>query len=238
MTALHDSVRWGHTVIPYSVRFARRKTLAISVHPDLAVSIIAPEDTSPEAIRTKVHQRGAWIRQTWREYQLYLPHQPARSYVNGETHRYLGQQYRLKALPGEEESVKCLRGYLWVTTREEPTPQRVRLLLERWSREHARTVFQERLEACCRVASREGIALPTLRIQKMTQRWGSCSGSGRILLNLELIKVPKDCIDYVITHELCHIKEKHHGPRFWRLLAKLMPDFEARRKRLNLFADV
>lgn len=74
------------------------------------MTVIAPEGTSLEAIRDKVKKRGAWIRQAWREYQLYLPHQPARSYVNGETHRYLGRQYRLKAQQGEAESVKCLRG--------------------------------------------------------------------------------------------------------------------------------
>lgn len=234
----HDSVRWGRTNIPYAYRFSRRKTLAISVHPDLAVTVVAPEETPLEAIRDKVKKRGAWIRQAWREYQLYLPHQPARSYVNGETHRYLGRQYRLKAQQGEKESVKCLRGYLWVTTRGEPRPQRVKELLEGWYRDHARKIFRERLEFCCRRAALEGITMPALRIQKLAKRWGSCSDAGRILLNLELIKAPKDCIDYVITHELCHLKEKHHGPRFWRLLEKLMPDYENRRKLLNLFADV
>ena len=184
MTVLHDSVRWGHTAIPFSYRYARRKTLAISVHPDLMVTVVAPEGTPPEVIREKVRKRGNWIRQAWHEYQLYLPHQPTRSYVNGETHRYLGRQYRLKSQQGETESVKCLRGYLWVTTREEPTPDRVRVLLEGWYREHARTVFRERLDLCCRLARREGIATPALRIQKLIKRWGSCSDSGRILLNL------------------------------------------------------
>lgn len=233
-----DSARWGQTRIPYTYRFARRKTMAISVHPDLTVTVVAPEGTPVEVIRGKVKKRGSWIRQAWREYQLYLPHQPARSYVNGETHRYLGRQYRLKAQQGEVESVKCLRGYLWVTTRDEPTPARVKELLDVWYRDHARNIFWERMETCCRRAATEGISAPTLRIQKMTKRWGSCSESGRILLNLELIKAPKSCIDYVITHELCHLREKHHGPRFWRLLEKLMPDYAERRKQLNFFADV
>lgn len=238
MSELLDSIHWGQTVIPYGYRYARRKTLAISVHPDLRVTVVAPEGTPLEGIRDKVRQRGNWIRQAWREYQLYLPHQPVRSYVNGETHRYLGRQYRLKSQQGDVESVKCLRGYLWVTTKEEPTPAQVKALLDGWYREHARAIFAERLEACCRLAAREGIAKPALRIQRLAKRWGSCADSGRIMLNLELIKAPKECIDYVITHELCHLKEKHHGPRFWRLLAKLMPDFEERRKRLNLYADV
>ena len=232
-----DSVRWGSTTIPYRYSFAKRKTLGISVHPDLTVTVKAPEGTPPEAIREKIWQRGAWIRQAWRDFELYLPKQPARQYVSGEAHRYLGRQYRLKVVAGDAPSVKCLRGYLWVVTGD-TSPARVQPLLESWYREHAHTIFKERLDACLRLAAREGVPEPTLRIQKMTSRWGSCSDKGRILLNLELIKAPKDCIDYVITHELCHLKEKHHGPGFWRLLEKLMPDYEARRKKLNLFADL
>lgn len=238
MQPVHDSVRWGHTKINFTYQYAKRKTLAISVHPDLSVTVKAPEGTLPAAIREKERQRGAWIHSAWREFELYLPKQPPRSYISGETHRYLGRQYRLKAVQGDAESVKCLRGYLWVTTRDEPNPEKTRKLLEGWYRQHAQEVFHERLQECCRRAAREGVPEPVLRIQKMTNRWGSCSDQGRILLNLELIKAPKECIDYVIVHELCHLKEKHHGARFWRLLEKLMPDYQERRKRLNRFADV
>lgn len=234
---LSDSVRWGNTKIPYRYRYARRKTLGISVHPDLSVTVKAPEGTSPEAIRDKVRQRGSWIRKAWREFELYLPKQPARRYVSGETHRYLGRQYRLKVVEGTENSVKCLRGHFWITTTNR-SPKAVQELLENWYREHARAIFKERLTECYQLAAREKVPEPMLRVQKMTSRWGSCSDKGRILVNLELIKAPKDCIDYVITHELCHLKEKHHGPRFWKLLEKLMPDYEKRRKKLNLYADV
>jgi predicted metal-dependent hydrolase len=233
-----DVVRWGRVEISYEYALSRRKTLTISVHPDLAVTVRAPEETPLEVIREKVRQRGAWIRKSWREFELYLPKQPPRRYVSGETHRYLGRQYRLRAECGDEDSVKCLRGYLHVTTRGEPTPETVRALLAEWYRGHAQRVFHERLVACARRASVEGIEQPPLTIRTMHTRWGSCSKAGRINLNLELIKASKDCIDYVITHELCHLKERHHGPRFWRLLAKLMPDYEARRKKLNQFADV
>lgn len=238
MLEFHDHVRWGRTLIPYCYRFSERKTLAISVHPDLTVSIKAPLDTETEAIRARVLKRAAWIKRQWREFELYLPKQPPRSYINGETHRYLGRQYRLRAEHGEVETVKCLRGYFRITLCEEPTPKKVKQLMENWFRSRARVIFHERLKICCRCVAREGIEEPKLRIQKMNNRWGSCSERGRIILNLELIKAPTECIDYVITHELCHLKQKHHGPGFWRLLAKLMPDYEQRRKRLNLFADV
>lgn len=105
-----DSVRWGHTLITYRYRYTERKTLAITVNPDLSVVVVAPLGTELGAIREKVRKRGSWIKKAWHEFELYLPKLPPRRYVNGETHRYLGRQYRLLAERGEIESVKCLRG--------------------------------------------------------------------------------------------------------------------------------
>ncbi|MCK7578096.1 MAG: M48 family metallopeptidase [Chromatiales bacterium] len=108
---VHDCVAWGRATIDYDITYRARKTLAISVHPDLRVSVTAPLGVDPEAIRAEVRKRAVWIRDQWRELELYLPKQPPRRYINGETHRYLGRQYRLRALQGHENSVKCLRGY-------------------------------------------------------------------------------------------------------------------------------
>lgn len=233
---VRDCVAWGRTTIDYDITYRARKTLAISVHPDLRVSVAAPLGADPEAIRAKVRKRAVWIRDQWRELELYLPKQPPRRYINGETHRYLGRQYRLRALQGHENSVKCLRGYFHITTCQEPTPILVGKRLESWFRDRAEVVFQERFALCLARAEREGIARPALKIRRMRKRWGSCAADGSITLNLELIQAPKDCIDYVITHELCHLKEPHHGPRFWTLLEKLMPDYRLKRALLNRIA--
>lgn len=206
------------------------------VHPDLHVSVVAPVDADPERIREKVKKRAAWIRKQRREFELFLPKQPPRLYVNGETHRYLGRQYRLRTEQGDEESVKCLRGYFRVTTRTEPTPEIAKRRLEAWYRDRADAVFRDRLDVCHARAEREGIPRPVLKIKCMRKRWGSCAREGTITLNLELIKAPKECIDYVIMHELCHLKEAHHGPRFWALLGRVMPDYDTRKKQLNVIA--
>jgi len=233
----HDIITWGTREIPYQYFCSSRKTLAISVHPDLSVTIRAPNGTSIEKIREFVLRRAGWIRKAWRDFEPYLPKQPERRYVGGETHRYLGRQYRLKIEQGESDSVKCLRGLLQVTIKGEISPERTKTLLDAWYRHHAKEVFQECLTACHQRVLREGIPLPNLRIRKMTSRWGSFSSRGLITLNLALIKTPNDCINYVIVHELCHYKVKHHGPKFWHLLHRLMPDFEERRKKLNLYAE-
>lgn len=235
---MRDEIRWGRTLIRYHYEFRGRTTLAIHVHPDLSVTVVAPHGTALQEIRQKVHKRGAWIRRAWGEFRLYLPKQPPRSYVNGEAHRYLGRQYRLKAEQGAADDVKCLRGRLCVTTRTPPSPLGVARLLDSWYRGRAHTVFQERLDTLMPLAQRQGIDRPPLTIRSLKMRWGSCTRTGRIILNQELIKTPKDCIDYVLAHELCHLKEPHHGPAFWRLLARIMPDYDERRARLNLFADI
>jgi predicted metal-dependent hydrolase len=237
MAMPEDVVHWGTTEIPFRYEFSRRKTLSIHVHPDLSVLIKAPLGTTLETIRTFIFRRGAWIKRSWRDFEQYLPKQPPRRYINGETHRYLGRQYRLKAIQGEPDAVKCLRGYLWVETKDEPTPEKVKKLLDRWYRSQAKVIFRDRLIACLEKARKEKIPFPLLTVRTMVSRWGSASASGRITLNLRLIMVPKECIDYVILHELCHLKFKHHGPQFWRLLERLMPDYEQRRKKLNLYAE-
>jgi predicted metal-dependent hydrolase len=230
-------VRWGRTEIAYEIAYStRRRTLAIEVHPDLRVSVIAPVGADPAAIREKVHKRAAWISKQQHAFELYLPQQPPRRYVNGETHRYLGRQYRLRAEQGETDSVKCLRGRFLVSSRAEPTPSLVRRRLERWYRQRADVVFRERLDVCHARAARFGIPLPALKVKRLHKRWGSCGPGTQITLNLELIQAPKDCIDYVVMHELCHLKEAHHGPRFWALLGKLMPDYEQRQTELNRLA--
>jgi len=232
-----DCITWGTVEIPYRYSYSHRKTLAISVHPDLSVAVRAPNGTSIEKIRELVHRRAGWIRKVWRDFEPYLPKQPERRYIGGETHRYLGRQYRLKIEQGNADSVKCLRGFFCVKIKGEISPERTKALLEVWYRQHAKEVFQERLMACHQRLHREGIPFPNVLIRKMTSRWGSYSSRGLVILNLALIKTPKECIDYVIIHELCHYKVKHHCPKFWKLLHRLMPDFEERRNKLNLYTD-
>lgn len=232
-----DSITWGSIRIPYRYYYSHRKTLSISVHPDLSVTVKAPNGTSIERIREFVHRRARWVTKAWKDFELYLPKQPERRYIGGETHRYLGRQYRLKIEKGNEDSVKCLRGFFLVTIKGEISPGRTKALLDDWYRHHAKEVFQERLVACHKRLQREGIPLPSLQIRKMASRWGSYSSKEMVTLNLTLIKAAKECIDYVIIHELCHYKIKHHNPSFWKLLYRVMPDFEERRKKLNLYAD-
>lgn len=230
---MKDNVQWGRTRITYHYRFKDRKTLAIHVHPDLTVTVDAPKGTELERIREKVLKRADWIKKAKQEFELYLPKQPPRQYINGESHRYLGRQYRIKARKARSESIKCYRGYFDIKCIEGPNPATIRRLMEEWYLEKANVVFTRRYHYLLKQAAQLGIAEAPLKIRKLVSRWGSCSKSGKITLNLELIKAPTECIDYVIVHELCHLKEPNHGPGFWRLVRKMIPDYQERKRALN-----
>jgi predicted metal-dependent hydrolase len=230
-----QSVQYGTIRIEYELIYAPRKTLAITVDPDLHVIVKAPEGTDLADIEVKVCKRAAWILQQQRELERYLPHLPPRQYVSGETHRYLGRQYRLKVIEDGAEGVKHSRNYIYVSVQDKSDTEHIKGLLDDWYRAHAKQVFAERLAACYPKVEHLGIAYPDLIIRVMKSRWGSSSPSGKITLNIKLIQVPKAYIDYVIFHELCHLQEPNHSQRYYELLDRVLPDWRDRREKLNAF---
>ena len=232
---LNNSLQFGNTTIEYHLSFAQRKTVAIEVHPDLQVTIIAPEGSEPAAIEDLIRKRARWILRQQQRFSTYAPQETPRAYVSGESYRYLGRQYRLKVLEGQQEGVKQGRG-LFTSLYQISMIQSVsRVFLRQWYRDKARYVFCERLKACYPRIERLGIPYPSLTLRSMRTRWGSCSRSGRIILNPRLVQTPLDCIDYVLLHELCHLKEHNHSKQYYQLLDQALPDWRERRQKLNEF---
>lgn len=230
--ALH-SVRYGAETIHFGLKHTRRKSLAISVLPDLSVAVTAPHDSPLELIRKKVKKRAPWILKQQDYFKAYLPKQPQRRYVSGETHLYLGRQYRLKVLESDVETVKLRGGYIHVGVKERRDTNRVSALLDGWLLSHARAQFERRLHACWERLRKQGIPFPKLRLRRMQKRWGTCTPGGIISLTPSLVKAPGSCIDYVIIHELCHLKHSHHGKAFYEMLRRALPDWEQRKMRLE-----
>ncbi len=255
-------LRYGTDTIRYEVRFlASRQTLAIEVHPDSRVLVRAPVDCPEALIVERVQKRAAWISRQLAEFERYRPRTPTRQYINGESHLYLGRQYRLKLIVGDAASVtksqgaildarsapagmariKLTRGQLLVTLPGEPErgPDQVRALLHRWYLDRARAVFTEVLDASLLrfkgIDSRlRGNDRPArLIVRAMQSRWGSLSRAGTMTLNVNLVRAPRPCIEYVVIHELCHTRHRDHDARFFKLLGQVMPDWEQRKQRLE-----
>lgn len=227
------AIQYGRKRIEFQVLYSARRSLAIDVHPDRSVVVTAPTDTHDSIVEQKLHKRAAWIVQQQRFFDNYLPSIPPRKYVSGESHRYLGRQYRLRVQQGSEDAVRIARGQINVYLVDPANKQRVKPLVVRWLRQRAQVVFRELFDNMVAKAGRRGITADNFDIRRMQNRWGSCTPAGRILLNPDLIIAPKPCIEYVIVHELCHLQEHNHGTRFYHLLKTLMPDWEKRRERLN-----
>ncbi len=229
-----QSVLFGQTEITYTVKTSDRKTLAIHVYPNGDVLVDAPLAASLMAIAQKVKKRASWIFKQQLQFAAYPPVMPERRYVSGESYRYLGRQYRLLIKEGVREHVKLINGRIVVETVNPENPKKIKALLVYWSRSRAQIIFSERYHVCVQLVAKLDIEhYQGFQLRVMPKRWGSCSSQGNIMLNPELIAAPKECIDYVITHELCHLKISNHSQAFYKLLAKVMGDWERRRKRLN-----
>lgn len=230
-------IRLNHGGDSFDVRITQvaSERLSISVHPDLRVTASAPQSASPEVLRQRIAARAGWICRQRATFRQNRPLPVQRQYVNGETHLYLGRQYRLKVCIGAKEGIALKNGYLCVTTSNSGNNHRVEILVNRWYRTKARYILSERFARCLERVRPLGIDCSKLVFRAMRCRWGSCSHRGRITLNPDLVTVPNHCIEYVIIHELCHIKVMSHKPAFFRLLSQLLPDWEQRKRRLNSF---
>ena len=225
-----------------SAKPAARK-VRIKVHPEGRVEVTAPEDASDSDIHTATQKRARWIWQGLQDFAKQTDDVLPKGYISGETQFYLGRRYVLKVItdPMQESTVKLARGKLNVTLRQEITDQearavQVQALIEDWYQARAQAVFAERLKAMLPKASWVA-GVPEFKVMTMQKQWGSCSAKGNLMLNRHLIKAPKDCIDYVILHELCHIKVHNHSEQFWRLLTQVLPEWKEVKAKLDGMAE-
>ena len=226
-------VNYGSERIAFTLRRRVRKTMAITVHPDLRVEAVAPSDADEEVVLEKVANRGRWILRQRRQFMAWMPKPTPRNYQSGETHRYLGKQYRLKVIQDAQPCVKLRGAFIEIRTKESKNRQAIKTALEQWYRKHAEARFSNQLEAAHTHLSTYNLPEPQLRLLKMRKRWGSCTPKGEIILNPELIKAPNMCIDYVITHELCHLRHPNHSAAFFQMLDAILPDWKKRKARLE-----
>jgi predicted metal-dependent hydrolase len=233
-------IRYGERTIACQIRRSprrRKHSVAIHVDADGAVHLDAPEDASDADIRQALQRRARWIHRHLLETEARRGVVLPREYVSGETVLYLGRRYRLKVLIGTPGDRTALRGDSLQVTVPARSAEAVRTALESWLRQRAKDIFQQRL-----VAVAEPLRWvqhpPALTVRRMQRRWGSCSSTGRITLNVGLIHASRECIDYVILHELCHLQAHHHGRAFQRLLEAHLPDWRTLKQRLDSMAEL
>ena len=230
---MKDQIQYGNTTIDFDLEFADRKTLGIKVYPDKSVNVSAPQESSIEKIKEKIKKKAPWIIKQQDFFLSFHPLTPERKFISGETHLYLGKQYRLKLPFAKYESVKLAGGYINVYSKNIEDKYAIQEVLKTWYKEKAEQHFNQLFNELKPISKGFYEQEPQLTYRWMKKRWGSCDKNGKIHLNLELIKTPKKCIQYVIVHELCHLKYLNHSNAFYSLLEKVYPDWKATKDRLE-----
>lgn len=232
-----DFIEYGSKRIDFKLEYSNRRTLGIAVTPDLEVLVKAPVYTAVDVVKERLRKKAPWI---IRQLSFFLSFQPRltdRKFVGGETHLYLGKQYRLRVISDKvsvtSEGVKLKGRFLEIYTADS---KRVKALVEGWYLNKAKEKFRQIAEPLFdSFTTRHNLSLATyhLSLRQMPTRWGSCTAKGRIILNPELIKAPKACIEYVIIHELCHLIHHDHTQQFIDLQTREMPEWEKWKNKLE-----
>ena len=231
---MEASIQYGSKIIDFDVVFTNRKTLGITVTPELNVLVKAPIDSAIENIKEKLIKKAPWIIKQQSFFLSFQPRTTERKFISGETHLYLGRQYLLKVEIDTIESVKLKGKFIEVKTTDKFNAKQ---LVTDWYLQQAGVKLKVIAQELIANFKKYKVEPTSIILREMPTRWGSCTAKGKIILNPELIKAPKGCIEYVITHELCHLIHHDHTQKFIDLQTTEMPDWEKWKMKLeNLLA--
>ena len=223
-------IQFGSKKIDFTLQYSGRKTLGISVNPGMSVLVKAPSGVSLEKIKAIVKKKAHWILKQQNFFLAFHPKAPAKRFVSGESHLYLGRQYKLKVIRGKKNNIHFNARELLVHIKARSSAKSI---LNSWYKERAKMKFPEIAEPLIERFKKYKVEPKSIYLQEMNLRWGSCTPKGKIILNPELIKAPKACVEYVIIHELCHLVHKNHTAKFFELQKKEMPDWEKWKNKLE-----
>ncbi len=211
---------YGDERIPYDVAYddQRRTRIAIHVNPDGSVAVDAPAGFSETSIKQAVQKRARWVVNHVVEARDRYAHVRPKEYVSGEQVLYLGRRYVLKVVPVDNTvAVVRLKGNRLEVQSASFNPENIKGRIRAWYRVKGRDYLARRIDTLTQILPWTKTP-PPFRLLEMTSQWGSCSPTGEIILNPHLVKAPRNCIDYVLIHELAHLKHHDHGPEFWKLI--------------------
>lgn len=203
-------------------RSSRRKRLSITIERDRSIVVHAPLSTSEDKIREVVESKRQWIYEKTRHAQKYetLPHPPGKELVNGESALYLGHHYKIEIIKNGSNEIQFEHRFLIPVALSE---KKGRTVLRDWYIDQAKSVVIPRVN---RFAKDLGVEFSKAKISDSRYRWGSCTTKDNLNFNWRLIKAPMYVVDYVVVHELAHLLESNHNPRFWNIVRAQSPKME------------
>lgn len=204
---------------------AKRRTIALIVERDGSLTVRAPRRATLNDIYGFIAEKTDWILRSREKLKAIKPI-PKKAYVDGERFLLLGQEYELRLVPPQRPALKFDSRFTLSTSAQE----RGELAFTKWYKTQALTIFTERVN---HYANLHGLIPKEVKVNSAKTRWGSCTSAGTLNFTWRLVMAPLVVIDYVVLHELAHLKVKNHSPRFWKLVESLCPDFKHHRKWLR-----
>lgn len=207
------------------------KNVTLKVKRDNTIHLTVPEAATEDYINKVIESKKEWIESQLKHFKENYEKPLEKEMVSGESFKYLGKSYRLKVIESQTEGVRLYRGYIEVHVKDKNNLKKKQDLIKKWYSEKAKLKFSELIEEYQQIVKEE---IKNIRVISMKTRWGSCNvESKNINLNLELIKKPRYCIEYVILHELAHLKYPNHSKEFWEYMSVHMPNWKWRKDRLE-----
>lgn len=212
----------------YEITRSNRKTIALKVTPDGNFKVAAPNEATNEDIENIVNKKKFWLYKTTSKIKEKASKSLKKEFISGEMFWYLGKRYRLDVSKNCEHKGLKFKHNKFILNNEDKNKA------EKLFKEFYKQKAKEKLETqVIKYAKQMGVEYQELKFLDMKKRWGSCTNAGNIILNSHLIKAPMYVIDYVIVHELAHLIEYNHSPRFWNIVRTQIGDYEEHKKWLD-----
>lgn len=207
------------------------KNVTLKVKRDGTIHLTVPQEATDDYIERVIANKQEWIESQLKHFNENYEKTKEKEMVSGESFNYLGKSYRLKVIESNEEYVRLYRGYIEIYVKDKNNTLKKQELLKKWYQEKAKKKFTALVHEYEQIVKEE---VNSIRVITMKTRWGSCNVDRKnINLNLELIKKPRYCIEYVILHELAHLKYPNHSKQFWEYMSVHMPNWEWRKDKLE-----
>ncbi len=221
------------TAYSYELVKSRRKSIAIQIKPEGAISVKAPLWVSIRDIEGYVYQKENWIVETLHRVEEIQSQIKEREFITGDSLLFMGKEYILEVKEEKDRkrsNVKITPDRIVLTVALHSDSAVRKTALEHWYREQARTLLTIKAE---QFSAMLNVKYADIRIKDQKSRWGSCSAKGNLNFNWHIISAPEAIADYLVIHELCHLRYMNHSPEFWNCVASLCPDYKTARKWLR-----
>lgn len=222
--------------IPYLLTRKPVKNVNLRIKPEGEVLVSANNSVPTDFIDAFIEKKQRYIFSVLSRYEekKKLFQAVPKRYVSGESYDLLGKSLRLKVEANKEENVYTDGVYIFLKVKDKDDFRHKEIMMSKWLKQYQTTVFEELLQEKYLLFEKYGVTYPALKIRNMTSRWGSCQPKkGIITLNSKLIEAPRNCIEYVILHELVHFIHPNHSRQFWDFVAMMMPDWKERKEELE-----